>query len=66
MREMSRIFRRGPVWWIVYCHHGKEYRECHVREGAGMPGGSDLAETSAKLAAWVRLDKPRTSNWLIG
>ncbi len=27
MRGMGRIFRRGQVWWIAYCHQGKEYRE---------------------------------------
>lgn len=24
---MGRIFRRGTVWWVAYCHQGQEYRE---------------------------------------
>jgi integrase len=26
-RGSGRIFLRGPVWWIAYCHRGKELRE---------------------------------------
>ncbi|MBE3603733.1 site-specific integrase [bacterium] len=27
MRGMGRIFKRGSIYWIAYCHRGKEYRE---------------------------------------
>jgi integrase len=27
MRGDGRIFKRGPSWWIAYCHRGKEIRE---------------------------------------
>ncbi len=27
MRGMGRIFERGRIWWIAYCHRGKEIRE---------------------------------------
>jgi hypothetical protein len=27
MNGMGRMFQRGPVYWIAYCHRGKEYRE---------------------------------------
>ena len=27
MRGDGRLFRRGRVWWIAYCHNGKEVRE---------------------------------------
>jgi integrase len=27
MRGDGRLFKRGQVWWISYCHHGQELRE---------------------------------------
>ncbi len=27
MRGMGRIFKRGKIYWIAYCHRGREYRE---------------------------------------
>lgn len=27
MRGMGRIFKRAEIYWIAYCHRGKEYRE---------------------------------------
>ena len=27
LRGMGRVFQRGKVWWIAYCHNGKEVRE---------------------------------------
>jgi integrase len=27
MRGFGRIFKRGDVWWLAYCHRGKEVRE---------------------------------------
>lgn len=27
MRGMGRVFKRGQIWWVAYCHKGKEYRE---------------------------------------
>jgi hypothetical protein len=26
-RGQGRIFTRGRLWWIAYCHRGREYRE---------------------------------------
>jgi integrase len=27
MRGMGRIFKRGEIYWIAYCHRGREHRE---------------------------------------
>lgn len=27
MRGMGRVFKRGEIYWIAYCHRGKEVRE---------------------------------------
>lgn len=24
---MGRLFKRGNIWWVAYCHRGREYRE---------------------------------------
>ena len=27
MRGLGRVFKRGEVYWISYCHRGREHRE---------------------------------------
>src|SRR5262245_11389846 len=27
LRDLGRIFKRGPVYWIAYCHRRREVRE---------------------------------------
>ncbi len=45
-RGLGRIFQRGPVYWIAYCHRGKEYRESTHTTGT-------KGETLAGLRGYV-------------
>ena len=34
-RLKGRVFRRGRIWWIAYCHRGREIRESTRAEDEG-------------------------------